>query len=179
MPAAGVEGTPARVSAENRIAALASCPRRPSSFPEWLKEQWAKNLGVDTTITTLERATYIAERNQGNYQITAGGWGADYPDPQNWLPLFRTGGALNSGNFSNADFDALIDEAATELDNGRRLDLYRRAQIVMMDEAPFAPLNYRNRSFLAKPWVQGLALRGDDFQPGDRNYQFVSIQGRQ
>jgi oligopeptide transport system substrate-binding protein len=146
---------------------------------EWLKEQWETNLGITVTLKTLDRATYFSERNAGNFQVTSGGWGADYPDPQNWMPLFKTGGALNSGNFSDASFDKLIDAAATELDNTKRLDDYNQAQKILIDQAPFAPLYFGRRNALIKPYVKGLvtsSMEGDI--PGDFFLSKVSIQGK-
>ncbi|MEX2228891.1 MAG: ABC transporter substrate-binding protein [Dehalococcoidia bacterium] len=158
------------LSADSSVAQLTA---------EWAKEQWEKNLGVTVTINTLERATYFAERNAGKYQVTAGGWGADYPDPQNWMPLFRTGGGLNSGSFSNADFDKLIDAADIELNNERRIDLYRQAQVIMIEEAPFAPLYYGRRNVLVKPWVQGLTTSSMESDiPGDLFFDRLKIVGR-
>ncbi len=146
---------------------------------EWLKEQWETNLGITVNLKTEETATYFADRNAGKYQVTSGGWGADYPDPQNWMPLFKTGGALNSGNFSNADFDKLIDAADTELDNTKRLDDYDQAQKILIDQAPFAPLYHGRRNALIKPYVKGIVpspMEGEI--PGDFFLWKISISGR-
>ena len=146
---------------------------------EWLKEQWEANLGITVTIRTLDRATYFAERNLGNYQITTGGWGADYPDPQNWMPLFQTGHGLNPGKYSNADFDALIVAADTELDNDARIELYLQAQEILISEAGFAPMYYNGRQILVKPWVQGLVASSmESNMPGDLFFDLVYIDGR-
>lgn len=146
---------------------------------EWMKEQWEKNLGITVTVTTLDRASYFEQRNAGNYQVTSGGWGADYPDPQNWLPLFQSGGGLNSGDFSNAEFDALIASADGELDNDARIQMYLDAQVIMMDQLPFAPLNYRRRNILVKPWVQNLVVSSMESNvPGDLFLDLAFIEGR-
>jgi len=147
---------------------------------EWLQEQWETNLGITVTIKTLDRATYFEERNLGNFQITTGGWGADYPDPQNWLPLFLTGAGLNAGNFSNTDFDALVIAADSELDNDVRLDLYAQAQTIMIDDLAFAPLYYNGRQILVKPWVQGLVPSSmESNSPGDLFFDQVFVEGRE
>ena len=157
-------------------------------FPSRLQTKWqwlqylcqlhAKS-SSKVKINLREGATYCAERNAGNYQVVSGGWGADYPDPQNWLPLFKSGGLLNSGNFSDADFDALIQAADEELDNAKRLDLYKQAQVRMMEQMPFAPLNYRNKIVLVKPWVQGLSTSPMESNiPGDLFFESVMIVGR-
>lgn len=157
----------------------ADAPESGVQRDQWLQQQWEENLGITVTINVLDRATYFAERNLGNYQITSGGWGADYPDPQNWLPLFQTGAGLNSGSFSNEAFDALIIEAATELDNDRRIELYLEAQDIMIDELAFSPLYYSGRQILVKPWVQGfLASSMESNSPGDLFFDQVFIEGR-
>ena len=146
---------------------------------EWLKEQWETNLGITVTFNVVERATYFAERNAGNYQVTSGGWGADYPDPQNWMPLFRSGGGLNSGNYSNPAFDALIEAADVELDNEKRIQNYLDAQVIMMEDVPFAPLYHSRRNILVKPWVQGfVGSPMESAQAGDFFFERIFIDGR-
>ncbi len=146
---------------------------------EWLKEQWETKLGVTVNVTILEAGTYFAERNAGNFQITSGGWGADYPDPQNWMPLFRTGGLLNAGNYSNLDYDAFLDQADAELDNDKRVDFYLQAQRILIDDAPFIPMYYGRRNILVKPWVTGfIGSPTESEMPGDDSFRTVVISGR-
>ena len=146
---------------------------------EWLQEQWSKNLGIEVTVNVAEIPAYVQARGTGDYQVAIGGWAADYPDPQNWLPPFRTGGALNSGNFSSADFDALIDAAESELDLPTRLWLYQQAELILLEEAGFAPLFHGRRNVLVQPWVQGLVLSSMEHEsPGDLFFDRVFISGR-
>jgi oligopeptide transport system substrate-binding protein len=146
---------------------------------EWLQEQWREKLGVTLTIKVLETATYFAERNAGNYELTGGGWGSDYSDPQNWMPLWQTGGLLNSGDYSNTDYDALIVAADNELDNPTRIALYEQAQEVFVADPPFMPLNYRVRSILKKPYVKGLVVTSSESAvPGDDFYENIFIEGK-
>ena len=147
---------------------------------EWLKQQWERNLGVSVTINALETATYFAQRSAGNWQVLAGGWGADYPDPQNWLPLFRTGAGLNAGKFSNEEFDSLVTEAEAELDNDRRLELYARAQEILVEEVGISPLYYGRRNILVKPWVRDMVFSSmESAVPGDLYLDRVFISGRE
>lgn len=145
----------------------------------WLKEQWERNLGITVTIRTLDRAAYFQTRAEGDYQIASGGWFADYPDPQNWLPLFQSGHPVNAGKFSNEQFDALVTEADAELDNERRIDLYLQAQTILIDELGFAPLYYNGRQVLVKPWVHDLTPSSMESNiPGDLFFDQVYIDGR-
>ena len=48
--------------------------------------------------------------------IMAIGWAPDFPDPDDYVNPYRTGGTLASRvGFSNATIDALIDDAAADL----------------------------------------------------------------
>ncbi|MPZ97799.1 MAG: hypothetical protein GEU80_00450 [Dehalococcoidia bacterium] len=152
----------------------------PQITAQWLEQQWEQNLGISVTINALEGAAYGAERAAGNFQVIMGGWGADYPDPHNWMPLFRTGSGLNAGNYSNAEYDELVDAAEVELDQDERLSLYQQAQEILMADAPFAPLYNGRRNVLVQPWVQGFVPSAlEHNMPGDVYFWGISIDGRE
>jgi len=146
---------------------------------EWLQAQWQENLGVTVTLDVRETAAFRAAYASGEFQISVGGWGADYPDPQNWLPPFASTSPLNFGNYSNERFDELIALAAAEVDFEERLALYEEAHRLLIDEAGVMPLNYQIRAALAKPWVQGLRPSArEGIVPGDLYFEEISIAGR-
>ncbi len=103
--------------------------------------------------------------------------GADYPDPENFFAqLFVTGGALNQYLYSNPAVDELFAQAAGELDNARRLDLYELAhKIIIEEDAGVAPMFYRGVNILMKPWVKGFTLMGLDALRGDYFYTRIQI----
>ena len=146
---------------------------------QWLQEQWRTNLGIDVVIDAFEVPAYLENRNTGNYDLAWGGWAADYPDPANWLPIFETGNAINSGNYSNTDFDALINSADTEFDFAARVRLYKQAQDILLEDAPVLPLYHGRRNVLVRPWVQGLVLSSMEHDsPGDLFFSRAFINGR-
>ena len=144
---------------------------------EFLQEQLRVNLGVSIDIEILESATYEDRYLASEFQFVIGGWGADYADPENWLPqLFGTDAGLNQYKYSNPAVDDLLAQAAVELDNDKRLDLYDQAQIIIIDEdMGIAPLYYRIRDYLVKPWVAGIITTGLDSQAGDFFYTDIRI----
>jgi oligopeptide transport system substrate-binding protein len=144
---------------------------------EFLQEQLRVNLGVNIDIEILESATYEDRYLASDFQFVIGGWGADYADPENWLPqLFGTDAGLNQYKYSNPQVDQLFAQAAVELDNDTRLDLYDQAQkIIIDDDMGVAPLYYRIRNFLVKPWVSGIITTGLDSTAGDWFYTNIRI----
>ena len=83
-----------------------------------LQAMWRENLGVEVTLEPLELTTFSARLNETTQtpetglQMYYSIWGADYPDPQNFLSQqLRTDVGNNNGHYSNAEFDTLVDEA--------------------------------------------------------------------
>jgi peptide/nickel transport system substrate-binding protein len=97
--------------------------------------------GIRTTLRTHEWGNYL---NNMVYVHKAGpvwliGWGSTAYDAETiYVPLFRTGGAFV--NWSNTDFDRMVDEAQAILDDKKRLEQYGRINKLWLDEAPAVPL---------------------------------------
>jgi peptide/nickel transport system substrate-binding protein len=65
-------------------------------------------------------------------------WGNGSLDPSDiMLPTLKTGGRGNSAGFSNAEVDALLDAAETEVDEAKRRAAYLRAQQIVSEQAPW------------------------------------------
>ena len=107
-------------------------------------EMWKQTLGIEVEIQQVEWATYLQDLDQQKFQAYAGlGWQADYPDPQDFLDiLFHTESSLNHGEYSNPDADAILEEARTESDVNRRVELYHQAEKMIVEDAAWLPLWY-------------------------------------
>jgi oligopeptide transport system substrate-binding protein len=133
-----------------------------------LQAMWKQNLGVDVTLEPLELNTYSAKLNemiahpetglQAYYSI----WGADYPDPQNFISLqLRTGVGNNNGHYSNAEFDKLVDEADVMTNDVQaRMKLYNQAEQIAVNEVGWLPLFNPSLNVLVRPSVQGVVFNG-------------------
>ncbi len=134
----------------------------------FLQAQWKQNLGIDVTLDPLELAAF-SERLNTTFQHPEQGlqmyysiWGADYPDPQNFLSQqLRTGVGNNNGHWSNAEFDKLVDEADVIVgDDARRMQLYNQAEQIAVDEVGWLPLYNPTLNVLVNPALQGLSFTG-------------------
>ncbi|WP_375544076.1 peptide ABC transporter substrate-binding protein [Corynebacterium sanguinis] len=73
------------------------------------------------------------------------GWQADYPSLGNFLgPLYGTGAGSNDGDYSNPEFDKLLDEAANSADIEAATPIYNQAQEILLADLPAVPLWYSN-----------------------------------
>ncbi len=148
------------------------------TIAQFLQSQMKDNLGITITLEPMESKAFSTLVNNKQFMWSWYGWGADYPDPDNWLPeLFGTGAGNNKQNYSNPQFDALAKQAKAELDNTKRLQLWAQAQKIIVDDAAMAFMNYRERFILWKPWVKGLTPTGmDGGIMGDMFFPAIYIQ---
>ncbi len=73
------------------------------------------------------------------------GWQADYPGLYNFLaPIYATGAGSNDGDYSNPEFDALLEQAAAQTDTGQANELLQQAQSILFEDLPAIPLWYSN-----------------------------------
>ncbi len=128
---------------------------------EVIINMWEQNLAVEVEIQQVEWATYLADLDRQRFQAFGGlGWEADYPDPQDFLDiLFHTRSDNNNGAYSNSAVDGLLEEARIETDVVRRMNLYKKAENMIVSDAPWLPLWFAGeRHVLIKPYVKGYEI---------------------
>jgi len=124
---------------------------------QFMQEQFKTNLGIDITLEPTEPKAASQAINKGQFMIAFYGWGADYPDPDNWLPeLFGTGAGNNHTGYSNPKVDDLMKKAIAETDPKKRMDMWAEAQKMIVADAPIAFLFYDENFFLLKPYVRDI-----------------------
>lgn len=119
---------------------------------------WKKNLGVDVTLENQEWKTYIDSRNSGNFDVIRASWVGDYNEPSTFLNLLTAGNSSNISRFSNADYDAVLAKASRETSDEARNSDYNRAEQILADQAPIAPIYQYTNGRLIKPWVKGYPI---------------------
>jgi oligopeptide transport system substrate-binding protein len=93
-----------------------------------------------------------------DYQICRGNWIGDYVDPNTFLDMFVTNGGNNRTGWGNARYDRLIAAASKEMDEKKRMDLFRRAEkILVVDELPILPVYYHVSLNMYRPDVKGIS----------------------
>lgn len=142
-----------------------------------LKEQWKQHLGVDVDLEPVDSKTLQDRFRAGQVQMTFVGWGADFPDPENFLgPNMRTGTSNNRSKYSNPQVDALLDRGALETNRQRAVDLYAQAQRLVQEDSPDVFLLYTQTTVLRKPWVQNVTDTAMDHAVlGDRSLERARI----
>jgi oligopeptide transport system substrate-binding protein len=134
------------------------------TIAQFIQDQLKTNLGVTLVLDGTDSKTNSKRLHTGNYTIGGpSGWGADYPDEQDWYDIFMTGSGNQFSNWSNASYDKAVTDADAATDQAKRDTLYNQAGKIVVDEAPVIFLNQRTRWTLIKPYVKGyVAIPNDD-----------------
>jgi len=121
------------------------------SYFDWVRGR-LDLIGVRIKDRGTELSRFRQKRRQGNWQISSGGWLADYPDPENFLFLFYGPngkveyGGPNMVNFENETYDALFREMESMENSPKRQDIIDRMMDILQHDAPAAwqyhPVSY-------------------------------------
>jgi peptide/nickel transport system substrate-binding protein len=88
-------------------------------------------------------------------------WFADVPHPDNFLTkLFHSASPWNYAGYANPAVDALFDRARAESDVARRVEIYRQAEELVMDDAAVIPVWHQTYERLFQPYVKGVEVSG-------------------
>jgi oligopeptide transport system substrate-binding protein len=114
----------------------------PQKVATVLKEQWETALpGLTVNLTVEPKKQRVEDMQEGNFEIALTRWGPDYADPMTYLGMWVTGCSNNYGLWSNADYDAIIEECTTgDLctdAEGRWAKMYEAEDLIMNDAVIF------------------------------------------
>jgi len=133
---------------------------------------------INVTLDPVTVSSYkelVDSVGQGKSDLFLYTWSSILGDAEIFLaPLFGTGSPDNLTHYSNAQVDALLEQARTTTDGSARATLYQRAQRLIIDDAPAIFLFHKTRASAYTTRVSGLELNVNAF-PIDR---FVRIDLR-
>lgn len=135
-----------------------------------------KAVGVQVTLTTYEWAVYLDKVTRGDHALALMGWTGDNGDPDNFLYLLLSGEnvkppAQNISFYSNPKVTQLLREAKVQTTQGKRAELYKQAQVIIHDDAPWIPLVHSKVAMPMDPHVHGFVLAPN----GTRRFSQISL----
>lgn len=143
-----------------------------ATIAQFVQEQWAQNLGINAVIDNTEWQVYLDKIQMLDYQVARLGWAADYNDAASFLGMYTT---VDTGNndtgWESPEYQDLMKQAGEELDAGKRTELLKEAEAVMMADMPVIPVYYMESMFVHQDKVQNM-------QPdaiGRYNLKYVDI----
>lgn len=125
-----------------------------SDIATFLQSQFKKlGANIDITIQPFDRKLELEA--DGDFQLSYQGWIADYNDPMTFLDLWLSDSSFNTGGYTSGRYDKLINQAQTEADFAKRMDLMREAERVLVEEdAALGPVIFEGQVWLIEPFVK-------------------------
>jgi ABC-type transport system substrate-binding protein len=155
-PATGMGGWP------DPIEYLLYDQGAPALTAQVLVQELAK-IGLRLKLRVVSWPAFLAlQERQGASPMSQGNWQLDYPDPSSVFDqLFTTHaiapeGSNNTAFYSSPRVDDLVARAHVEMDSVRRKSLYREANAIICDEAPWAFTFGFHWFDVRQPYVRGL-----------------------
>src|SRR3970040_446366 len=97
----------------------------------------------------------------GQFPVFQYAWFADVPDPDNFLfKLFHSKSPRNYTGYSNPQLDALLQRARHASGGPLRLDLSRRAEQLVVDDAVVIPFFHYTYERVFQPYVRSIEVSG-------------------
>ena len=130
-----------------------------------IASQLKQNLNINFELRPMDWAQFLTERTNKTMPLSHLRWGADYLDPQNYLSVLLHTSKLVNGQedhpengvgYSNPEFDRLTEAADGERDPKKRMELYRQAEQIAINDAPWVPIYFQKDLELIRPKVGNL-----------------------
>jgi ABC-type oligopeptide transport system substrate-binding subunit len=132
-----------------------------------LQQMWQNALGIQVKLRSVELNAYNDETTRHLIQFGFTQWGADFPDPYDWLALNLTSNASNNnGHWSNPSFDQTIAQAETVTGNDR-IALYNKAEQIAISDVGWLPIDHQASAAVIPSYLHGVTLNGNGLFFGD------------
>lgn len=139
---------------------------------------WKKNLDVDVKLQNQEWKTYIDSRNTGNFDVIRASWVGDYNEPSTFLSLLTSTHSGNIARFNSPAYDKVLTQASREVTDEARNKDYNRAERIIQEQAPIAPIYQYTNGRLIKPWLKGYPINNPEDVAYSRTLYIVEHEDR-
>ncbi|MFN3605322.1 MAG: ABC transporter substrate-binding protein [Leptonema sp. (in: bacteria)] len=113
--------------------------------------------GIHLKVNLYDAPTFFEKRNKREFQIAGWGWGADYPDPQNFFQLFYSKNidtGYNESGYKNSEFDFYYEQLLKAIQPEERKKIIYHLNEILLRDLPvvftFHPITFS----INWPWVE-------------------------
>jgi oligopeptide transport system substrate-binding protein len=118
-----------------RFTLIYNTSARHQTICEWAQQAWKSALGLDVELRNMEWNTFLDTKQKTHeFQVARAGWLADYPDPSNYLDLFKTRAGNNDGLYANPKYDQLLARASAMPPGDVRNRTLEQAESILVDQ---------------------------------------------
>ena len=139
--------------------------------------KYLNDVGIKMELNLQDWPTFVSKVDEHQAQFGGMGWGADYPDGQNFLQLYYGPNAApgpSSSNYSNPDFDKKFQVATAMQPGAARDKQYAELARMVVEDAPMLVERHRLSYGLVNPWVKNRFFR--DIGAGYSKYIDIDLK---
>ncbi|MBE34270.1 MAG: ABC transporter substrate-binding protein [Opitutaceae bacterium] len=126
-----------------------------SAVLEVVQAIWKRELGITVNIGVRDAKVHVSDLTNGRYDI---GFITAIPDIADAIGLLKdlsTGATNNYSQWSNNEYDALLLQSDHQTNAEERLTVLARAEEIISEQCPIAPLYFNAKNILQRNTVQG------------------------
>jgi len=118
-------------------------------------------VGIEAEIVSYEWGIYLEKAENGEHDMILLGWTGDNGDPDNFIYALLDkdnavkGSSNNYAFYINEQVHDLLIKAQREMDQDKRSDLYKQAQVIIHEDAPWVPLDHSTDPLILMKYVKG------------------------
>lgn len=129
---------------------------------EYIQGQIQNTLpGVTIELQNIPKKNRLDSETNRDYDLILTSWAADFASGINFYELYESDSIYNRGDYSNAEYDALIaaNKGEDANDPVASWENFKQAQQILSDETAIVPLYQEVEVQLRNPALQGITLR--------------------
>ncbi|MGX7717345.1 peptide ABC transporter substrate-binding protein [Enterococcus faecalis] len=159
----------ADVGKKVKLSLLAADTDQGKRIAEYVQSQLQENLpGLEITISSQPSNNVNQSRREKNYELSLSGWIAGSSELDSYFNLYAGESSYNYGNYHNAKYDQLVEDARTINANNpeKQFAEYKEAEDILLNQdAAQEPLYQSASNYLINPKLKGISyhLYGDYF----------------
>lgn len=127
----------------------------------WIRKKLA-TIGVTIENRTTDANRFGDKMHNGNFQVSALGWYADYPDPENLLfPLYGPSGTVKFGgenvaNYDNPEYNRLFERMRSMENTPERMEIIRKMRNILQHDATWVFTEHPVSFTLFHEWIKNV-----------------------
>ncbi|MBP3705300.1 MAG: peptide ABC transporter substrate-binding protein [Clostridia bacterium] len=141
------------------------------SQASFYQEAWQQAFGITVEVNSMITKQVAANRQDGNFDLSMGGWGPDYNDPISDLDLWVSDGGNNDTGWGSEEYDAQIAIARTSTDMQERCDAFIECEKIVASELPILPVYVRGNAVSLSDKITG----GFIVDQNQTTYRYVQL----
>jgi oligopeptide transport system substrate-binding protein len=124
-----------------------------------IQEQWHQAFGIQIKLENKEWKVFLDELRHHKFQIARMGGLANINDPVTFLDFYRyLSSSNNHSQWNNPKFSDLLERADLTADPDQRTAILKKAEKILMNDMPIAPIYFYTGVYIKKPYVKGIYL---------------------